>query len=104
MTQEEIDKLATMISKQMRLCQKEVLTLEEVSEYTGMSKSTLYKLTANRMIPHSKPNGKCCFFYRSKLEDWLMSSPVATQTDLDSEAIAYCTRNKAPLIKRKKTK
>lgn len=104
MTQTEITQLATALGKKMWLCQKEVLTLEEVSEYTGMSKSTLYKLTANRQIPHSKPNGKCCFFKRSELEFWLMSSPVATMADIDSEAIAYCMKNKMPIVKRRRTK
>ena len=34
---------------------KEVLTFEETCDYTGISRSYLYKLTAAGNIPHSNP-------------------------------------------------
>ena len=40
------------------LAAKNVLTLEDTSLLTGLSKSHLYKLTCNHQIPHYKPNGK----------------------------------------------
>lgn len=95
MTQDELDKLALAISRNVLLAQKEVLTLEEVVQYTGMKKSYLYKLTASKEIPHYKPNGKNCFFRRTELEDWLTANPVATAADLNAEAQAYCMRKKA---------
>lgn len=94
MTQEEISKLAEAINSRLALCQKEVLTLDEAAQYTGMKKSYLYKLTASKAIPHYKPNGKNCFFSRKALEEWLMSNPVATAADLNAEAQAYCMRKK----------
>jgi excisionase family DNA binding protein len=51
---------------------KEVLTFDEASDYTGISRSYLYKLTASKKIPHSKPNGKMVFFDKKKLVDWLL--------------------------------
>ncbi|MEN3322199.1 helix-turn-helix domain-containing protein [Mariniflexile soesokkakense] len=51
---------------------KEVLTFDEASDYTGISRSYLYKLTASGKIPHSKPNGKMVFFDKKKLVDWLL--------------------------------
>ncbi len=35
------------------IAKKEVLTLAELSKYTGMSRSHLYKLTMRRALPHS---------------------------------------------------
>ena len=90
MTHEEITNLAAVISDNITICHKEVLTLEEAAQYTGMKKSYLYKLTSSRMIPHSKPNGKNCFFRRTELEGWLMSNPIATDADLNGQARAYC--------------
>lgn len=53
---------------------KEVLTFDEACDYTGISRSYLYKLTALGKIPHSKPNGKLLFFERRKLVDWLLQN------------------------------
>lgn len=94
MTQEELDKLAAAIGENVLLAQKEVLTLDEAAQYTGMTKSSLYKLTSKKKIPHYKPNGKNCFFRRTELEDWLTTNPVATEADLNGRAQAYCMRNK----------
>ena len=44
------------------LSQKKVLNLDEACDYTGMSRSYLYKLTSNGAIPHSKPGGKLIYF------------------------------------------
>ena len=97
MTQEEIDKLAEAIRDNIAICHKEVLTLDEAAQYTGMKKSYLYKLTAAKAIPYYKPNGKNCFFRRTELEDWLTTNPVATVADLNGQARAYCMTNKTTL-------
>ena len=54
--------------------QKEVLTFDEACDYTGISRSYLYKLTAKGKIPHSKPNGKLLFFEKEKLVNWLLQN------------------------------
>ena len=97
MTDNELAQLALAIGKNVVLTHKEVLTLDEAAQYTGMKKSYLYKLTATKAIPHYKPNGKNCFFRRTELEDWLTANPVATVADLNGQAQAYCMRNKTPL-------
>ena len=94
MTQDEINQLAEAINNSFALCHKEVLTLDEAARYTGMKKSSLYKLTSTRAIPHYKPNGKYCFFKRTELEEWLTANPVATTADLNAAAQAYCMKNK----------
>jgi len=55
---------------------KEVLTFEETCDYTGISRSYLYKLTASGNIPHSKPNGKIIFFEKRRLNEWLLQHSV----------------------------
>lgn len=59
--------------------EKKMLTLQEACGYTGLTKSTLYKLTSSKSIPHYKPGGKMIFFDRSELEDWLRSNRVEVE-------------------------
>ncbi|MDO7172054.1 helix-turn-helix domain-containing protein [Mariniflexile sp. AS56] len=66
---ERLDRLEKLL-----IGSKEVLTFDEASDYTGISRSYLYKLTASGRIPHSKPNGKMLFFEKKKLEDWLLQN------------------------------
>ena len=94
MAPEEFNILVEAVNSSFALCHKEILTLDEASRYTGMKKSTLYKLTAARVIPHSKPGGKVVYFSRRALEEWMMSNPVATDAELNGQARAYCMMNR----------
>ena len=66
---ERLDRLERLL-----IANKEVLTFEETCDYTGISRSYLYKLTSAGHIPHSKPNGKLIFFERKKIVDWLLQN------------------------------
>ncbi len=66
---ERLDRLEKLL-----LSNNEVLTFEETSDYTGISRSYLYKLTAAGNVPHSKPNGKLIFFQRKKIVRWLLQN------------------------------
>lgn len=66
---------------------KTVLNLNEVSILTGISKSSLYKFTHRKEIPHFK-QAKHLYFDRREIEDWLRTNRVPTITDLDREAPA----------------
>ena len=92
MTQDEISQIALAISENLKVYHKEILTVDEAAQYTGLTKSALYKLTSTRKIPFSKPNGKNCFFKRTELEAWLLSNPVATTDELNDRAQAYCMK------------
>lgn len=96
MTQTELDALANAISRNLMCVQKEILSLDEVVEYTGLSKSFLYKLTSNRVIPHYKPSGKLCYFRKAEIDQWLTSNPVATSAELEAKALHYCRTHKLP--------
>ena len=86
---ERLSKIETRL-----LSQKTVLNLDEVSEFTGLSKSHLYKLTSQGLIPHYKPNGKYIFFNRLELEKWLLRNPVKTRDQIEAQAATYTTLNK----------
>ena len=55
--------------EKMLTSQKTVLSFSETAEYTGLSKSYLYKLTSGGVIPHYKPTGKMLYF--KKTEDFV---------------------------------
>jgi predicted DNA-binding transcriptional regulator AlpA len=73
------------------LAQKRTLNVEELSRFTGFSKSFIYKLTSTKKIPHSCPNGKLLVFDRVLIESWLLSNPVDLSNDVEQEAINYVT-------------
>ncbi len=78
--------------KMAGLAQKTVLTFDEATAYTGLSKSWLYKLTSMKQIPHYKPHGKLCYFDRVELDAWMKANRVRTSEEIETEAQAYCQR------------
>lgn len=67
--------------------QKQVLTLKEVAQYTGLSMSYLYKLTHKSEIPFYKPNGKVIFIDRLELETWLKRNRSKSIDEIKQDAI-----------------
>ena len=90
---DNLQRLADIISANLTNSTKEVLTSDEAAQYLGMQKSYLYKLTMLRQIPHYKPMGKMVFFKRTELEQWLLSNRIATDDEIQQEAINYCMKN-----------
>ena len=86
---ERLDRLEKLL-----IGQKEVLTFDEASDYTGISRSYLYKLTSSGKIPHSKPNGKMLFFEKKKLTEWLLQNNRKSKQELEAEALAYTMSRK----------
>ena len=84
---EELKQVADLIAANTIFCTKEVLTSDEAARYLGVSKSCLYKWTMTRQIPHYKsPTGKLCFFNRAEIEQWMQSTRVATDVELEEQA------------------
>ncbi|MBU1369712.1 MAG: helix-turn-helix domain-containing protein [Bacteroidetes bacterium] len=75
--------------KKVSLFKKEVLSLAEASQLTGISASDLYKRTSNRSIPFFKPSGKLIFFRRTELEAWLTSNRVSTVMEIEEKAMKF---------------
>jgi excisionase family DNA binding protein len=76
------------------LSQKTVLNLDDVSEYTGLSKSYLYKLTCTRGIPCYKPNGKQVYFDRAEIDKWLLKNRKSTSEEIEQDAVNYSFKKK----------
>jgi excisionase family DNA binding protein len=67
---------------------KEALTVEEASEYTGLSSGTLYVLTHERSIPFYKPLGKKIYFKRSELDVFMFRNKQSANYELSAAADA----------------
>lgn len=86
---EKLDQLLKLF-----LTRKKALTFNETCQYTSFSPSYLYKLTASKKIPHSKPNGKVIFFDKDKLDSWMLQNEVISKHNLESKALAYTLNKK----------
>ena len=70
------------------LAAKSVLTLEEVCLLTGLAKSTVYKMTANRVIPrYHADGGKHLYFKKDEVEDWLTRNRVSSHNEDEQRAV-----------------
>ena len=83
---EELREVADLLTASVLISQKEVLSASEAATYMNVSLSHLYKLTAERKVPHFKPMGKMVYFNRLELESWLLSNRVATDAELEQQA------------------
>ena len=70
-----------------------IMTIKQVSEYLGLSKSHLYKLTSTHNIPHSK-RGKRLYFDTEKINEWVLENEIWTQKDIEEQAANYLIKNK----------
>ncbi len=71
--------------------EKTVMNFEDLAAYTGLSKSYLYKLTSQNILPHSKPFGKCLFFSKAEIDLFLLSNRAATVNEIDNQAANFVT-------------
>lgn len=71
-----INKKLDAILKQAR--KPAPLSFDEACAYLKISKSTLYKLTSSRAIPHYKPKGQMIYFSIEDLEKFVYSHKIET--------------------------
>ena len=69
--------------------EKNVLNFDDLATYTGLSKSYLYKLTSQGILPHSKPFGKMLFFDKNEIDSFLMSNHNTPIQTTISKAAAF---------------
>lgn len=86
MKTDALEKLNSNI-EQLLTKEEKPLTLQEASEYLGVSKSYLYQLTHKNLIPFFKPNGKMCYFTKTDLNKYLLRNRKADQSELEQIAI-----------------
>ena len=73
----------------MDFLKNKVLTLKQACQYLGYKRSYVYKLTSSGILPFSKPNGKCIFFEREKLEEWMLSNANSSLEEKEKNAATY---------------
>jgi excisionase family DNA binding protein len=89
--QNELKEIKELLKKQI-IQQKEILTVEESSEFLGLSISRLYKMTSRREIPHFKPGGKKIYLNRLELEKWILDGRIESNIELNDEVNSYLCR------------
>lgn len=93
MEQEILNRLS-VIEAYSLLAAKTVLTLSDVALLTGLSKSHLYKMTCQKLIPYYRPNGKQIYFDKAEVEAWMKQNRVNTQQEAGTMAAAYVAASK----------
>lgn len=73
---------------------KPVLNFEEACDYLSISASHLYKLTAQKDIPHYCPQGKKIYFDREEIEGWLLRNKQSSHDEIEKAARDYVLRNR----------
>ena len=75
-------KLQQILNEMKANSKKEILTMDEASSMLDLSKSYLYRMTSERIIPHYKPLNKVIYFKRSELIAWIEKGRVQTKDEL----------------------
>lgn len=74
--------------------QKEMINVQELSDYIGMSTSSIYKLVYNNIIPFYKPNGKILYFDREEINTWLRQNKSQSVSQIEQQALEYSLKNR----------
>lgn len=76
---------------------KVALDITEASQFTGISRPQIYRLTSERRIPHYKKNNKL-YFKKTELENWMLQNKIETIDEINSRASTYAYNNKMKQI------
>ena len=73
---------------------KTVLNVEELAQYTGLSKSKIYKLLSQKLIPTgNNANIRQKFFYKKDIDLWLMGTSKE-ELELENEFNKMLSENR----------
>ncbi len=74
---------------------KKVLNVDDLSKYTGLSKSKIYKLTQLKLIPMgNNKHIRQKFFDKDEIDIWLMGEPNISDDFLEAEFNKQLLKNK----------
>ena len=80
--------------KSLLFTNKTVLNVEDLSQYTGLSKSKIYKLLSKNLIPTgNNANIRQKFFYKKDIDEWLMGVSKE-ELEMEEEFAQSLFRNK----------
>lgn len=60
-----------------------VFDIEKASQYLGLSKSQIYRLTSQNQISYFKPNGKKVYFYKDDLNNYINQHRIKSKFELE---------------------
>ena len=66
-----------------------MLTANEAANFMEISKSTLYKIRCNRLVPIYKPTGGRIYFKKDDIVDYLQQNRVMSNKEIEQEAANY---------------
>lgn len=87
---EKLNKLERLIKDST----KEIFNIEDLINYTGFSRSYIYKLVHKNVVPYSKPNGKFLFFQKSEIDEWLLQNKNQSVSQIEQKALDYSFKNR----------
>ena len=70
---------------------KEIYNFNAACTFLDYSKSYLYKLTSQNLVPFFKPRQKMIYFSREDLDSWLLQRRQKTREEIEAEAATYVT-------------
>lgn len=74
---------------------KKVLNVDDLAEYTGLSKSKIYKLTQLKLIPMgNNQHVRQKFFNKDEIDAWLLGEPILSDEALDQKFSKQLLRNR----------
>lgn len=72
---------------------KPILNVDDLINYSGYSRSYIYKLVHRNAIPYYKPGGKNLFFKREEINEWLLQNKSKSESEIEEEAYDYINTN-----------
>lgn len=87
---EKLNKLETLLVSSA----KQILTVEDLINYTGFSRSYIYKLVHKNILPYSKPNGKTLFFQKNEIDTFLLQNKSSSISQIQQKAVDYTLTSK----------
>lgn len=75
------------LESKLFLC-RDMLTMEEAANYLGITKSHMYRLTADREVSFHKPNGKMVYIARTELDGFKKRNRVKSKYEQEQDAVA----------------
>lgn len=92
---DEILKELQKLKELTLLSAKTALTMNDVADLTGLSKSHIYKLVCTKKIPYYKSEGgKFTYFNKEEINKWLLAHRVPTTDEVEAQAVNYVVSNK----------
>lgn len=93
---ERLDRIERILNQKQVIQEQtetQIMNVEELAKYLGMSTSTIYKKTSDMEIPRIK-KGKKLYFIKEEIDEWLKKGKQMTNEEIEQEAANYLIKNK----------